>query len=68
MRGIKSNGWTVNFNSDMSGDVVFVAPDGTGHAIPGDVLIDVVAEHIRQRRIVRTESASVAHLLGIEDQ
>lgn len=55
--------WTANFNGDFSGNVEFIAPDGTRHSIPFDHCASVVAEKIRRDRISALEDAADKDLL-----
>lgn len=55
--------WAANFNGDFSGDVIFVAPDGTKHAIPFSHCLSVVAEKVRRDRINALEQADDRDLL-----
>ena len=43
--------YTINFNGDFSGDVIFVSPDGVSHAIPFAHCESVVAEKVPRARI-----------------
>jgi len=55
--------WSANFNGDFSGDVEFVAPDGTRHSIPFAHCASVVAEKIRRDVINWAEGAKDEALL-----
>lgn len=55
--------WAANFNGDFSGDVIFISPDGTEHAIPFVHVASVVAEKIRRDRIAALEQADEGDLL-----
>lgn len=57
------SGWTVNFNGDFSGDVEFVAKDGTRHAIPFHAVEAVVAEKVKRDRIAKLEDMDPRDLL-----
>jgi hypothetical protein len=55
--------WTVHFNGGFDGDVEFVAPDGTKHAIPFHAVEAVVAEKIKRDRISTLENMDPRDLL-----
>ena len=75
MHTFKRGGVTISYNSDLSGSVLFttdtwVRCDATGHRVevhvPGQVLLDFVAEHIRQERIAKLEQMTTDELLGLK--
>lgn len=55
--------WSVNFNGDFSGNVIFLSPDGVEHSIPFAHVASVAAEKIRRDRIAALEQADEKDLL-----
>lgn len=55
--------WSVNFNGDFSGDIIFRSPDGVEHAIPSGHVFAIAAEKIRRDRIAALEQAADRDLL-----
>lgn len=55
------------FNSDLSGDVG-IRKGKNRISIPGSVLIDFVAEYVRNEKISALEQASTSELLGLKER
>lgn len=53
-----------NFNSDMSGNVI-IAHRGQEIEVPGEHLLQFVANYIRQERIASLEQANDRQIFGI---
>lgn len=63
------DGWEFIHNSgDGRDDCTIVRPSRVGHTmtVPCDVLMKLVAEWVRARKIAALESASTEELLGLE--
>ena len=58
------NGVYYHYNSDMSGDVNIVKPDGSEFFVNGDSLMYFLAQVLRQQRISRLEQMSNDDLLA----
>lgn len=59
-------GTRFHYNSDLSGNVIVMTPEGEFH-VPGDDLLAFVADYVREERIARLEQASAAELLGLRE-
>lgn len=57
---------TFHFNSDMSGEVELVRPDGRRLKVPGCDLLSFVAEIVRRDRVSQLEVLSDAAVLGLK--
>jgi len=55
------------YSSDLSGDVIVVVSKETTleMEVPGQDLLDFVAEHVRQQRITQLEDMTTEALLGL---
>lgn len=71
MRTLGIDGWSCNFNSDLSGDVQIHIPTSDGHRlvhVPGKLVLAIAADAIRRERIYRLEQMSDAELLGLKEE
>lgn len=54
-----------NYNSDLSGDIQIITPNGDVVAIPADDFVDFAAFLVRRAKIAAIESATTAEILGL---
>lgn len=65
------SGYTLHYNSDLSGDVHIIAPAGARHAlgtvsIPAEDLLELVGDYVRSERISELEQMTAAQILGLK--
>jgi len=59
-----ATGTTLNFNTDLSGDVR-VSRNGNVVNVPGRVLLTFIADHVRQMKISDLEDMEPWQVLGL---
>lgn len=65
MHNFRNNGNSVNYNSDLSGDVILRNKHGQELEISGEFLLEFIAGYVANQRISKLESATTKEILGI---
>ena len=59
------DGTAFSFNSDLSGNVRITAPNGRSVEVPGEHILQFVAQYVRSERIGALEQADDRAVLGL---
>ena len=61
-------GWTVHHNGDYSGNLEFVPDAGDSITLPAHVVIEFVAEWLREKKLLEIENAKEREIFGIKEK
>lgn len=57
-------GWHYHMNSDLSGDMIVKAPDGSTFNMPATDVLEIAASYVMMRRISMIEQMNTREILG----